>query len=434
MAETYGTTSSLPSTQVTVTSGSTVAVGTAFETTAGLVGGYNASEGAATGGEVETITSSSDAATAFGEDSELTRQIDLAFANGATAVYAVGVEESSTSESLSATASAVLSNAPLFDPRVQPEHSVTVTDTSAGETVDVTFVDGTPTQPSDANTAELNPATGEIEFDESSDYDVEYDYGDYETAVENVAGFVPRALGVLTENTSVLTDALGEANTLDVDFEFTHVFGGEYVDYSDIGNYSNAYDDRRLAAVTSPRGYTDETETTEVRTVGAVVGKQAGKPLGDTSTAESLAGIVSLKNTPTNTQAADLIDAGLYVLQERGPVTVVKDTTTSSDPRFERVAWSEIVDEATAISQTISQNFIGDANIADNRLVLAENHRSAYDELQSNNLLDEYNVTVSEGNDPSVVDLDIGLNVVDYMDRIVVDIRVGDVVTNGGVA
>jgi len=434
MAETYGTTSSLPSTQVIVDSGATVQVGAAFETTAGLIGGYDADDGSATGGDVEQITSSSEAVAAFGEDAELTTQCNLALQNGATTIYAAGVEETTTTENLSATSSATLSNAPLFDPRVQPDESVTVTDTSEAASVTVNYVDETPTTPSESNTANLNPITGEIEFDESSDYDVEYSYGDYETAVENVMQFVPRAVGVLTENTSVVNDALGEANTYDVNFDFTHVFGGEFVDFEDVPNYSNAYDDRRLAVVTSPRAYTDETETTEVRTIGAVVGKQAGLPLGDTSTVESLSGLVSLKDTPSNTQAAAMIDKGLYVLQERGAVTVVKDTTTSSDPRFERVAWSEIVDEATEISNVISQNFIGEANTEDNRLRLGENHRSAYDELLADNLLDEYVVSVSESADPSVVDVGIGLNVVDYMDRIEVDIRVGDVVTNGGAA
>ena len=434
MAETYGTTSSLPSTQVIVDSGATVQVGAAFETTAGLIGGYDADDGSATGGDVEQITSSSEAVAAFGEDAELTTQCNLALQNGATTIYAAGVEETTTTENLSATSSATLSNAPLFDPRVQPDESVTVTDTSEAASVTVNYVDETPTTPSESNTANLNPITGEVEFDESSDYDVEYSYGDYETAVENVMQFVPRAVGVLTENTSVVNDALGEANTYDVNFDFTHVFGGEFVDFEDVPNYSNAYDDRRLAVVTSPRAYTDETETTEVRTIGAVVGKQAGLPLGDTSTVESLSGLVSLKDTPSNTQAAAMIDKGLYVLQERGAVTVVKDTTTSSDPRFERVAWSEIVDEATEISNVISQNFIGEANTEDNRLRLGENHRSAYDELLADNLLDEYVVSVSESADPSVVDVDIGLNVVDYMDRIEVDIRVGDVVTNGGAA
>jgi len=434
MAETYGTTSSLPSTQVIVDSGTTVQVGAAFETTAGLIGGYDADDGSATGGDVEQITSSSEAVAAFGEDAELTTQCNLALQNGATTIYAAGVEETTTTENLSATSSATLSNAPLFDPRVQPDESVTVTDTSEAASVTVNYVDETPTTPSESNAANLNPITGEVEFDESSDYDVEYSYGDYETAVENVMQFVPRAVGVLTENTSVVNDALGEANTYDVNFDFTHVFGGEFVDFEDVPNYSNAYDDRRLAAVTSPRAYTDETETTEVRTIGAVVGKQAGLPLGDTSTVESLSGLVSLKDTPSNTQAAAMIDKGLYVLQERGAVTVVKDTTTSSDPRFERVAWSEIVDEATEISNVISQNFIGEANTEDNRLRLGENHRSAYDELLADNLLDEYVVSVSESADPSVVDVGIGLNVVDYMDRIEVDIRVGDVVTNGGAA
>jgi hypothetical protein len=434
MVENYGTNGSVPSANATVRSGGTVAVSAAFETTAGLVGNYNASEGTATGGEVTTVTSSSEAATAFGEGSELARQADLAFANGAGTVYAAPVAESTTTETLTGTASAVLSNVPVFDPRVAEEHEVVVTDTTEGAEVNVTFVDTTPTQPTEANTANLNPSTGEIEFDESSDYDVEYSHGDYEAAIKEVVSFVPRSVGVCTESTSVSNDVLAELNSYDVDFQFSHAYVGENVDLDDLQNYDNSYDDRRLVAVSAARGYIDEAETTEVRTVGAVAGKQASKELGDTTTAEDLDGLVGLKQSPSNTQAGTLIDNGVYPLQQSGAVKVVKDVTTSEDPRFSRVAWSEIVDEATEISHQISESFIGSANTAENRLLLAESHRSSYDEMEDDNLLDAYFVSVSEGADPNTVDLQIGLDVVDYMDTIDVTITVGDVVLNRGAA
>lgn len=434
MVETYGTGGSIPSESVTVRTGGTVEVGVAFEATAAIIGNYNASTGTATAGEVTTVQSSAEAETAFGEGSELAEQTSLAFQNGAATVYGAPVSETSETETLSATQSATLANVPVFDPRVNDEHAVDVTDTTEGASVDVTFVDGTPTTPSDANTAELNPATGDIEFDESSDYEVTYEYGDYEAAIQAALEFAPRSAAVCSESPDVQSTLLAELNNIDVNFEFSHGYVGEQVDLDNLQNYDNTYDDRRLVTISAARGYTDAAETNEVRTVGAVAGKQAGKPLGDTSTAEDLNGLASLKQSPSNQQAGTLIDAGVYPLQQNGGIKVVKDTNTSDDPRLNRVAWSEIVDEATAISQQISNSFVGEANIGENRLTLAESHRSAYDEMADDNLLDGYFVAVSEGDTANAVDLDIGLDVVDYMDSINVTITVGDVVLNRGVA
>lgn len=434
MAETYGTTGSVPGDSITVRSGGTVAVSAAFETTVGLVGGYDAEDGNAPEGEVTTIESSSAASTAFGEDSELKSQVDLAFNNGAGLVYAVPVAETETTETVTGSASYALTEAPAFDPRVNEEHSIDITDTTESASVEVVLVDDEPSQPSEANTAEVNPATGEVAFDESSDYELTYSYGDYSAAIDAVASRVPRSVGVLTENTEVANDLLGTLNEYDPDFEFMHGYVGENVDLDNIGDYSNTYNDRRLVAVSAARGYTDSAETNEVRTVGAVAGKQSGKELGDSTTAEYLNGIVSLKQSPTNTTAGTLLDAGVYPLQQSGGIKVVKDRTTAEDPRFSRVAWSEIVDEAAELSHQISEGYVGEANTDDNRTTLAESHRSTYSEMQSDNLLDNYFVAESEGANPNEVSLDIGLDVVDYMDTIDVTITVGDVVVNGGAA
>lgn len=434
MAEVYGTTGSVPGDSVEVRSGSTVAVSAAFETTVGLVGGYDAANGNATEGEVATIESSSDAQTAFGEDSELKAQVDLAFNNGAGLVYAVPVSETDSTETITGTSSATLSEAPVFDPRVNEEHTINITDTTESATVEVNLVDTTPSAPNESNTANVNPTTGEIEFDESSDYDVSYTYGDYQTAIEQITARVPRSVGVCTESTSVANDLLTELNSYDTDFDFMHGYVGENVDLNDLENYSNSYDDRRLIAISAARGYTDEAEANEERTVGAVAGKQSGKPLGDSTTAESLGGFASLKQSPTNTETGTLIDAGVYPLQQSGGIKVVKDTTTASEEKFSRVAWSEIIDEATEISHQISSSFIGDANTEDNRDLLRTSHRSSYKEMASDDLLDAFFVAVNEGADPNTVNVDIALDVVDYMDTIDVTITVGDVVVNGGAA
>jgi hypothetical protein len=434
MAEVYGTTGTAPGDSIEVGTGGTVAVSAAFETTVGLVGGYDAANGNATEGEVATIESSSDAQTAFGEDSELKAQVDLAFNNGAGLVYAVPVSETDDTETFTGVSSATLAEAPVFDPRVNEEHTIDITDTSESATVEVNFVDTTPSSPTDANTANVNPATGEIEFDESSDYEVSYTYGDYQTAIQEVTKKVPRSVGVCTESTSVANDLLTELNTYDTDFDFMHGYVGENVDLGDLNNYSQSFNDRRLIAISAARGYTDEAETNEERTVGAVAGKQSGKPLGDSTTAEYLNGFASIKQSPTNSEGGTLIDAGVYPLQQSGGIKVMKDTTTAEEEKFGRVAWSEIIDEATEISHQISSSFIGDANTEDNRDLLETSHNSSYGELREDDLLDAFFVAVSEGANPNEVAVDIGLDVVDYMDRIDVTITVGDVVINGGAA
>jgi hypothetical protein len=200
------------------------------------------------------------------------------------------------------------------------------------------------------------------------------------------------------------------------------------------GSYSDSFDDRRLIVVAPSRGYTDTAETNEQRTMGTVGGKQAGKPLGDSTTYESLGGFASLRTSFTNSELATLIDNQVYPIKQSGGITVIKDMTTSKDTQFERVYASEIVDEAAEISHQISQQFVGEANTSTNRLALGESHRSSYQEMQDDALLDAYHVTVSEGANDNEVDVDIGLDVVNVMDIIDVTITVGDVVTNGGAA
>jgi len=432
MAETYGTTT-IPSDSVTVRSGGTVSIGAAFETTLGLVGGMDTANGDASEGDVITVESTSDAEQQFGEDSELAKNVAAAYANGAGTIYAVGVSETQTTESFGSSSSGTLSESPVFDPTVHPDHDITATDTVDAASVTVNIVYGTPSAPTEANTINLNPVTGEWEADESSDYDIDYTYGDYDSAITDVVKKVPRIVTVLTENETVANSLLTELNTYDSDFEFMHgVVGAE--PEVDAATYSDNLDDRRLSIVAPSRGWLDSAETDQVRTIGAVGGRASGKPLGDSMTYEPLQGIVSLNTQYTNSELGTLIDSQVMPLRQSGGIDIVKDMTTSTDVRFERLYASEIIDEATEISHEISQQFIGNANTEDNRLLLRESHTTSYNELLEDQLLEDFLVNVSKGANDFEVDIDIGLDVIGVIDTVDVTITVGDVVQNGGAA
>ena len=434
MAEIYGT-NVIPSDQITVRSGGTVAISAAFETTLGLVGSMDTANGSASPGDVVTVESTSDADTQFGADSELAQQCALAFANNVGTIYAVGVTETNTTESFAGASSGTLGNVPAFDPNVTT-HDITAQDTveSTSVTVNIVYDTGSDiSTPADANSINLNPVTGEWEADESSDYDITYDYGDYGSAISSVAKKVPRFISVLTENTTVANTLLTEINTYDPDFDFMHGIVGAMPEVG-ASSYTDAYDDRRLIVVAPSRAYTDSANTNEARTLGAVGGKQAGKALGDSTTYEALNGFADLKTKYTNSELGTLIDNQVYPLRQSGAIQVVKDMTTSTDAKFERIYASEIVDEATQISHNISQSFVGELNTPENRTALAESHRSSYTEFEEDNLLDDHFVAVSVGANDDEVDLDIGLDVVGIMDLIDVTITVGDIITNEGAA
>jgi len=434
MAETYGT-NVIPSDQITVRSGGTVAISVAFETTLGLVGGMDTANGDATPGEVQTIASVPDAETAFGADSELAQVIQTVYnqTSPPSEVYAVGVSETTgVTDSVTGADSGALDNAPVFDPNVQAEHTITAQDTVEGTSADVNIVyESPPPTPTEANTINLNPVTGEWAADESSDYDITYDYGDYATAISTLADRSPRFLSVLTENTSTANDLLSTLNNNASDFEFTHGIVGALPEVTP-ADYSDTFDARRLSVVAPSRAFTDSANTNMIRTTGAVGGKQAGKALGDSTTYEALGGFADLNTKYTNSELGTLIDSEVLPLKQGGGIKIIKDMTTSQDAKFERIYASEIVDEATEISHRISQQFIGEVNTSENRTALEASHRSSYSSMAGDDLLDNFAVTVTQGANDFEVDVNIGLDVVGIMDTIDVTITVGDVITNGG--
>ena len=427
MSEVYGTLN-YPSDQITVEAGNTFVVGAAFERSVGLVGVGDTANGDADEGTVYEVNTSSRARTLFGEDSELQEQIDLAFLNGATRVYAVAVPVVEATETIESASNGVLGEVPALDPQLH-DTSIDITDTVESASVETNIVYETPTSPTDANTANVNPVTGEIEFDESADYEITYEYGEYGTPITDVVAESPRSLAVCTENTTVTNDLVTELETVDDNFDFiTGYVGASPV--VDAGNYTDSFDTRRLSVAHASRAYFDEAETNMGRTVGAIAGKQAGKPLGDSTTYEGVGGFASLYEPPRKSDYQDLIKSQVLPLANDGGIFIVKDMTTSTEPKFERIFASEILDETTENVHIIAQNFIGEPNIPEVRGDLTDSLSASLTELVADDLLNGFSVAVTEGAGDFTVDVDIGADIISVIDNADINISVGDVVTN----
>lgn len=430
--KTYGTTA-IPSDVVTVLSGSTVDISIGFNAVVGLVGGMDTSTGTASAGTVKEVKSASEAQDYFGDESELHRAVRLAYANGVKNIFAVGVTETSVTNE-SASQSGSTANAPIFNPDLQPEHSITFTDTTDGDlTVNIVY-DDTVSTPTDADTVNINPITGDYEADAAAtgSYEIDYDYGDYTTAMDSIVQEDVRFVAVGCEEGSGFISPLAtDLDNEDDDFNFMRgVVGG--VPGQTEANYSDTIDDQRICIVQPPLG--DNADDNLVRNCFAVAGLLASAPLGESRTGTNHGKLDGLNALNTDYSTSDLKkfanDHQLLPLKHGANIYVVKDMTTSTDAKFERVYATEIVDEAVEVSHQINEAFIGDLNTEENRAAIRDLHRGAYAEMRDDRppLLDEYSVTVSkDSTNDDEVDVEIGLDVVDVMDTIDVTMTVGDV-------
>jgi hypothetical protein len=441
---TIGTTA-IPSDQITVIGGGTTSVSAAFESTVGMVGGMDTSNGTANTGEVTQVRTPTDAEDAFGQDSELANAATLAIQNGASLVYAYPVEETTVSAETQSAQDGTLDNVP-FDPRVNPEHSISVSD-SGGGSVDVSLVDSPPSSaPSEADTVEVYPPTGEYYADAApsgSNYEFSYDYGDYSTsALAAVVDESPRIVVALSETPSVISDLDAEVGSNETNFDLMHALGGGEVGVSsDTANASTPVTSDRMSVLGPSRGYLDAAETEQARTTAAVAGELAGIPLGLSSTNNSIAGFQSLVSPLSGpVDAGELIDNGFMPLLDYGGndgVVIVKDMTTSDEPKFERVYSNQITDEVVTLLHEIARDYVGEPNTDGERANLRRSVRNMLNGLEGSTppLLDDSVASVSQSDsDDNAVDVTIGISPVGVMDTIKATVVVGDIVRNEGTA
>jgi len=416
---------------------STVTVG--FNENIAIVGGMDTSNGSATPGDAVQVTTSGEAATLFGDGSELHEQTKLAYANGVNSVYAVPAPETTgTTESFSSTSSGTLSNRP-FDPNVQPEHSITAQDTSEGTSADVNIVyEDPPSAPSDANTVNLNPVTKDFEADASSSYDITYDYGDYGSSViETAADQSVRMVAVCSEADSDGSTLVSDLNNRAGNFDFKRGGIGAMprIDAGNASSYTDSLNDQRIVAVAPSRGMVDGQE---VRTIGAVLGAMCAQPLGQTSLYDPISGFDSLSTEYTASEAQDF----QYVTSLTSTFDVAGAVTTSEDSGFGDVKDVEIIDTVAQSLQEVCGDFAGEANFQENRRLLGTTLRRSLRGFanQTPPLLatgtggTPYDVEVTQGSSDDSVDVSVGIEVTPTMKQINLNVNVGQVVTFEGVA
>lgn len=439
MAITYDTLGST----VTVHPTGTVAPGQ-LNTAVAIVGGYDSAnaDSSVTAGESTVVNTGNEAETQFGASSELARQAELAFANGATAVHGVPVAETETTESFgssSATANGTLGEAPAMDPNVHPDEDITAQDVTAGASVEVNIkYEDTPSSPSDSNTINLNPITGNWTADETAEYDITYTYGDYDTAIGEAVSQTVRAVGVCTESSSHKTTLNTDMSTAASNFRFLRgVTGADVeIDAGTTGSYTPDTTDWRMVEVAPARGTTPDGEA---RTVGAILGMIASQTIDVTGsiTYDNVRGFDSLRVmfTPTQAESFERVTA---ITDE---FEVAAGLTTSDESSFSDIYKNEIIDFVVEGIYAHVKNYRGGSNAGPaqrrfkSQLKRTLGSYSVPDAspplLASGDGSQPYSVTVGIGSTDTETDVDIGIDVAPIAKEVNLDVSVGPIQFNG---
>ncbi len=323
-----------------------------------LVGGYDATDADAdvNTNEATALTDPANAEAQLGE-CELARAAAVATANGASDIRVVPVPETETTESFTSSQSLSLSNSPIFDPNLHPEHDITVTDTVAASdlTVNVTYEDPVPT-PSDSDVANVNPLLGQVETDASGDYDVTYTYGTYDDAIDVAANQPVRYVCPLTEDAGIKATTITELSDIAQDFDFKRAVTGATpsIDTGNVGSYTPDEQDWRMVEVAPSRGSGADGP---VRTAAAVAGFMASQPIGpDGSTLfDTLNGLTSLNTTYRGSTAKSF--EGVTSITRNGKIA--QAVTTSTSGQFSNVYATEIIDKVALDLFDVAEGYAG---------------------------------------------------------------------------
>jgi hypothetical protein len=272
-------------------------------------------------------------------------------------------------------------------------------------------------------------------------YGVSVDSGasdpDYTSAVQEAMGVDPRYVCILADTDTEISEARAVVTDYETDLEFTRLFApGEDTSVSDISTYSARDNDQRYIEVSPATCTNGQGESTF--TAAAVCGKAARKPLGSSLAFDSIT-VDSLGVEYRPSEASDFDKVTAVTKDE----LIVDGVTTSSESAFSDIFQMEIVDTVALGLDEIATEYAGrNPNTEDDRDRLAGDARIYLESLasQSPPLLADasggqpYAVTASLGSNDTEVDLEVGINPVDVMKQINIDMDVGDVTRFNGVS
>lgn len=387
-----------------------------------------------------------------GNEPELTRGLKLARANGANTsfLYGVIVEEGGVSDAVDTTVedpvesftgaqSGTLSNTPIVE-----ETELLVFDDTVDSTVQtVNFVyDTSVSQPSETDTVNLNPLTGEWSASASSDYDVYYQYPLWEDALnaadnivnedetglyvtltesEDVAGTLSGKITTLRENEFKLVNGITAAQP-----NSTSASGSASIDaasYTDVIDSDTQF----LFAPTRFEG-------TNRTVLGGVAGLFGGAPISEpiyNDTVNTTGD--SLEQSLTRSDARELRDKQVIPIRQAGSVRVKGNISTSTETDFTRDFWRRrITDRVILIGKEIGDRIVGRVNTPETRTQAERAIRTqlqslADDQLIEDNTQEEQNFRVEVVQSPTNSDeilIDIGVTPVGIVKRIDVTVTI----------
>jgi len=324
-----------------------------------------------------------------------------------------------------------LANAPI----VEDLSTLTVTDTVDDEepVVEFRYAESLST-PTDGSTVFVNPLTGDWSADSSSDYDFDYQYPDWQSALDSASRVVGEGeTGIyvtLSEAESVASMLSGTVSGLRSEYKLvTGVAGAEPNDNGpdngplyDTATYTDAVDsDAQFLA--APVRQANSTETVLAGVGGLFAGNDITNPVFN----DPLSGFTELQQKITKSEESDLADSQVIPIRQAGSIRLKRSTSTSTSDDFERDFFTRrIVDRSILIAQQVGDSVIGRINNESTREAAEDLIRSELQELADDGLIEGnandnigFTVEVTENaSDPTQVDIDIGVSPFGVVKRI----------------
>lgn len=310
--------------------------------------------GTAAPNEPAQVQTRVDIARTFGSGTELTEGIQKALRNKGNIEYIYGVmpEEIDVSGEPIAGGSGVLENEPIVE---DPAYlTVTNTITATEETPEFRY-ESPPTAPDESGVVAINPNTGEVEAGDTDDYEIDYAYLDWESALDAADTVLNHSeVGVY----ATLSDSVAVAELLETKLDGINDNPGIRREYKLAMGISGAQPNMTTAdgeGGIDAGSYTDPIDSDSVflagparvsdaggRTlIGGIAGRMAGNELTNPLHGDTILGYGPLTQALTRNDEDLLRDANIIPVVDdyrdgEGGITVEGNSATSSATDWNR--------------------------------------------------------------------------------------------------
>lgn len=319
-----------------------------------IFGRGDAQTGTASPNTPTQIETRVDAGRIFGDGTELAEGIEKALRNKGNInfIYGVMPEENDVIAEPIGGGSGTLANAPI----VEDEAHLTITNATAGGEEEVEWrYESPPTAPDESGVVAINPNTGEVEAGDIDDYEIDYAYLDWQSAIDSADTVLNHSeVGVY----AALSDSSTVAEMLRVKLDGTSEEPGIRREYKlaiglagaepnatnadgegtiDVGNYSNSIDSDAVFLA----GPVRRSGTRGRTIIGGIAGRMAGNELDNPLYGDTILGFGRLTQALSRSQEDVLRDGNIMPVVDDyrdggGGISVEGHLSTSSATDWSR--------------------------------------------------------------------------------------------------